>query len=501
MNRFNKIGFAKSRFNCKNLLVESKSMLYVVTGLFPLIYLCMRPLSGPHFFRQAQTAWPVRMWSTKGFSLMPMLPTKGERHLTWLLELPLFQYLAFLMHKAFFLSVDKSVRLLGLTFMIGSVFLLIKYFFQLRGKNLKIAMAAAVLNPYMLYWGTTGLIDWLALFVTLLGFLLFLKYRGTHAIPLRIFVTALVILACLVKYPTAFCGALMALGHPDFKYERSKSLLKQTKLIFWIIAISVGTLAVKAYGIFQSSLYPGSDPRHVWDLNSAIYSWDFGTRTQYAQLPMHLMEIYGRLSRTLSTPLVVFLIVVVTIALNPRTIRTILYMLSASLIFVSIFINLNLVHDYYQIPVATIFSTLVGIGIQQIYSSLSKAKLFPAVAILVIPILFTLTMQDQTARTYVKELFSKSYETPGCPAPRMIQNPILQLGNDDPEYFYACNVQGFILQTGEPSDVLAFKEEKSNYHFVYRQPNQSWGEIKQALEGFGGHIQETDDHWAKILWR
>jgi len=484
---------ARSRKSLRN-----KTLLYM--PFIPLVYFCGRPLSGPHFFRQAQTAWPIRMWDLHGFSLMPMLPTKGIAHQTWLLEFPLFQYFAFLVHIIARISVDFSVRFLALCFMIGSVRLVLREIFKRSNEKITVATYIAVLNPYMLYWGTTGLIDWMALFLTLRGFISTMSTEKGRNSAKWVGGILCILLAYVIKFPTALFGSLMILGHEHFDLRSLKSLQKLKNLRNWTIIVFCGGILVKIYGIFQSSLYPITDPRHVWDLNSAIYSWDFGTRDQYVHVLLHISEIYGRFSRTMSTPMVLALSLSIIFSLNRKFRYSIILLISSCAVYLAIFINLNLVHDYYQIPIGVVCSSILGFGVHTILDKISKTGVKLLVIFLIVIIPFLATFQDQTSRTYVKELFAKSHQTPGCPAPKEVRSPVLQIGNDDPEYFYACNLEGFILQTGEPSDVEVFNQEKTHYAYVYRQPGQRWNEVETALFRIGGKIKVISSQWSKISW-
>lgn len=474
-----------------------KNLLLLLFFIF-LLDLCSRPLSGPHFFRQAQTAWPLRMWDLRGFNLIPMLPTKGIYHESWLLEFPLFQYLAFFEHKLLFVSVDMSVRILSMALCASLIFFYLRSYFGLQNSELKIAFYLTFMNPYMLYWGTTGLIDWLAFGLTSFGYGYFwsaLRNRRLLLIPLLLLV---IISGFLVKFPSALIGAIISLSNPNAWTSTSKSTISKARtFLIWFAVTSAGTLSTYIYGLFQSSLYPPSDPRNVWDLTTTPKSWYFGSLTQYEHLLTHDSEIYGRLARTIMSPTVIVLILIYGLLVHRKYRKTLVTMILASIFYVSIFLNVNLVHDYYQIPVATVLSLSIGFILVKFVTKFNRKWL---IVFMLSVFTFAVTLPDQTARTYVRELFARTHQTPGCPSPAVVQSPVIQIGNDDPEYLYACNLMGFIYQSAEPSDVVVFQKEKKEYKYVYRQPAQNWSQVNDVISSLEGRITEINDYWARVTW-
>jgi hypothetical protein len=338
--------------------------LYFAPLLFLFLYLfsfTARPISGPHAFRQAHTAFPVRMWIENGFNfLRPEVPIKGLNS-PWPFEFPAFQGVAYGIHKLITLigvstlSVDRSIRIAGLIFFVLNVILLLqvsKRVFQVPAIFLSIAITSVLVNPYIFLWSTTGLIDWFALFFgSFAAFLLLIlpKQSSIHLFKFDNIVFASIFLSVglMVKGPSAFFGFLFY----------ALISVATSKKITWADTVQVSStflVSIVPFFIWQNyvkSFTPVGDPKRYIHVSSDNTSWYFGSSEQYTHFYDYFNFILNRLA-SVSVPIkTLFILSILVILIKDAYRRFVMAITLVCSIYLLIFINLNTIHDYYQIAI------------------------------------------------------------------------------------------------------------------------------------------------------
>ena len=450
-----------------------------------LLSFTSRPISGPHAFRQAHTAFPVRMWLENGFSFFrPEVPIKGI-NTPWPFEFPAFQGFAYVIHKILTsiglnaVSVDQSIRVSGLIFFALNIMLLVitmRMKYAVSPLVVTSIIMLSLVNPYIFLWSTTGLIDWFALFFgSASAYLLFfpknaLRRSRDSKISFIIAVT-LLSTGLMVKGPTAFSGFLFyfILSIPSF---RDIDLQK--------LRLSAGSFVVSLIPFFLWQQYvktftPVGDPKKYIHVDSENISWYFGTREQYLKFNDYLDFIVNRLS-SVTYPIKWIMILVFLTYLLRKSLRfQIVTITLTCLTYLFIFVNLNTVHDYYQI--AIIIPCLFLTVVLPILVFVSQNSKFPMVIkalgffVLITFVGFNLkeNISNPEGAMYYESLTAESsgFDTTAITRQTRLNDGVITLGwPDDPAPLYAANRIGFAIGHSYDFEWIGLNKQQFQYLWV-----------------------------------
>lgn len=478
---------------------QVKFFLPLVIANLPLIYFCFRPIGGPHSFRQAQTAFPLQYWDRHGFNVVPSLPIKGSDHQVWILELPVFQWIAYVLHSLTPLPINFCLRSLALFCMISSFYLVLKHVFGLQGTPLLLGIILAEYTPFTMLWGTTGLIDWLALLFSIAAYLIIIQASPTESSRRIILGTFLLVIAYLIKAPTAIFVTIFMVAHPFFRFDNTFSVIVK-KIKYYLLATLIAASSVRIWTVWESTLYPASDPRSIWVPNEKTRAWYFGNSTQYSELLQNLGAVFERFFSTVYGVFPTLLLILIAIISTKLSMKTLIPILACT-IYVAIFINLNLVHDYYQIPVAFGILSVVVYAVMQVGKLVSQkifSLIFISASIAIVGV--GSSTPYFASQYYIYSLISNSPRVDGCPAPKEVKEPVLLLGGENnPEYLYSCKFEGFMLED-TPIDHNVFGKRREEYRFMYLRSSQPKSDIREYLGRYSVKIYKVDRNWYKLVW-
>lgn len=327
----------RNKFNALSLII--------ITCVLPHLVYLNRQIVEPHAWRQSQTAWPIWSWLNHKSSLFTnSIPIKGNFQ-NWPLEIPIVQFIGYLISKITNLSPESSLRIIGIISEVLTwiVLYLIGIKKKLPEKQLITLLVFFALTPYVIWWWGTGLIDLTATAAGVSAIYL-LNYCNLQNKPRNIFLILIVAIAISIKPSIAILYSIIA----TLIYY-----IKQKKIPVNFISIQIIlNLAYLFWNKIRSENIANSDPRTGWTLSSRNFSFLFGSKEQYLNPIPDFIHISVRfLPTVLGLGMSLFLLLAIITKRMPG--RIYIYLI-ATILILYLFINLNFVHDYYQIPLVPI---------------------------------------------------------------------------------------------------------------------------------------------------
>lgn len=362
----------------------------------------------PHAWRQAQTAWTVEGWLKNGFQPFNMyLPIKGYLT-TWNIEFPFVQYVAYTIALLTSFSSELSLRIIGLLSLFVTciaIEIILKKFISNTARHLSILIFC--LAPYVLWWWSTGLIDLTSTALGIMGFAISIN-KQHYDKCFWIFIVLSFFFSTLIKPSIGFLYlAWLILFNLMIKKNKTKfNIVDINKILPPIVGCGIGLACYMIWTRTFANSLDQNDPRHGWLLNDNNFSFYFGSKDQYLNFWTYFFEIGNRLlPATLGYVGIVIILTSTLTKLNPLAISG---LVSVS-ISVYIFINLNYVHDYYQIAIVPILFVAFFISLNQIFvGKAAYQKYYYAVLSLTIILTFTFN----TSKGYVKSLWNRPWVPP-----------------------------------------------------------------------------------------
>jgi hypothetical protein len=486
------------KFNVKDIrnqsiyteLATSVLLLHFVFWLFSK---CFYPISGPHSFRQAQTNWPVKIWSLEGFApFRPEIPVKGPEHFTWLLEFPLFQWIVYFVHTSLNTPIDFASRLSGLCFALGTISIFAYLIHKHYRTSFSFNFLVFAVNPYFINWGTTGLIDWAAVFFGSLSALFVHRAIGSNKnIFFQITPIIFLSLGSMIKPSHAiltFCFSISIIF-----FTNVKKIKNQSKTIFsLILVITAGTISGLIWTDTVNRQYEITDPRHIWSLNNSTKNWYFGTKEQYQNA---LPETWSLINQTLQSSLGTYLFVIAIIVsmFHLKSSISSLMILVGIILYISIFINLNLIHAYYQIPVYLGLTCLILIGFAQLKSKLRNFLALPILLLYFFQISFQTSASGESS-SYLEFVQSRTNVVNECPKFINLDEPILTFQAENPYSFYVCGFKAHMVNPESDVDYEVAKNYQSKFSYVFASDPSMYTKAESFYLQFGKRLVATQSN-------
>lgn len=489
------------------IIRSSSEKLFFGLVLFQVIFLywsALRPLAGRHDFRQAQTNWPVKIWLEEGFRpFAPSVPIKGVAQESWLLEFPLFQWLVYVVSQITSINSDYVARLIALSCAVSIVAIVAQILNKQFQNKYFLILFIFIFNPFFYYWSTTGLIDWLALFLGVAAGYLFVSNQSRKNNFIFLIVIFLMSLGSMTKMSHTFYGfALVYLlsiyTHKEHLTFSSISFKEKLNLILIFLA---SIFAFLIWSRSTSSLYDSKDSRSIWSVSPETFEWYFGTLSQYVNILGNLGIILQRFLSTTLPTLIFITILFFVLARSSKTFILFLVIL-LNLFYLAVFINLNVVHDYYQIPLTLFTATFLVLFLKYFFEFFKSNQInFLVAPLLGLTFVSFLTFSTDLGQQYFGAVISKSENVANCPSRNQIKGPIFVLRVEDPALFYHCNLKAFMVVEGRESDEANFANERFEYEFAFIPDPVELERNARFLEKFGGTlIDELEPGWYRINW-
>jgi hypothetical protein len=341
-------------------VLKERYFLLIIMVLVGLRFLHFGPfIDGPHTWRQADTANFIWDFYQNGIDLFnPSVCWMGG-HKTLLFEFPLPEAIAAMLYQVFGPDLIWA-RIVFLLFFIGSIFYLYKLVRLFGNKHLaEITTVIYTMMPLALFYSRAIHIDFSALF-----FAFGMTYQfavGIQQESRRELLKGAMLgtFAFLIKAPYAFYFALPLL-YVIIRDKKWKFCLKQSWVFLIPVVLFVLWIQYTKHVNSQApnwSFIPGY--RNFTD-NS---HWYYGNLKQRQNIE-NWQTIYDRLSNEIlgGFGAALFLLGVVTQAWRKQFLFFTIWLLCMPL-YVIIFFNLNIIHNYYQIPFLAPVAIFIAMGI------------------------------------------------------------------------------------------------------------------------------------------
>jgi hypothetical protein len=165
-------------------------------------------------------------------------------------------------------------------------------------------------------------------------------------------------------------------------------------------------------------------------------------------------------------------------------------------------INLNIVHQYYQIPL--VYS--LGLIIIFFYESLKELVVFRENQKVIVLILFLVSLYSVSnagtdSKSYLNMVMLNENNENLCPLDASIEGPVLVPKIENPGYLYRCGLTSFQSDFSNSTDVESFLKERFRYHYMYSSSNASdpsLNDLKSKLKI--KKIEPLGENWFKIYF-
>ena len=483
-----------STHDTKNFLVRLSLILYSTV----FFYTCFRYVGGYHAYRQSQTNFPIAQWLDLGFSpFNPRVPFIGVKEI-WLLELPIFQWIGYLLVLITSLPVDFVSRVFALSLSFGSILVFLKLS---KVSNSWIPFLAISCNPYFLYWATTGLVDWLAIFCAVAGVYFYQSYSRTIGPKGKLFLAfsfVFLMISGLIKLPLAlFISAIAIVAW--LHESNSKRFFERKFLVLYLLVLTQVSVSL-LWSKWVNQLYPAGDPRHLWTTTRDNFGWYFGSKQQYLEIFQNVIIVLKSYVESSNVFLLPFLVMTLFIKTKKRFYALIL--IALCLIYLGIFINLNLVHAYYQFPIIFVSLLLLVFYLKATYSH----KLRLILNSLFLGFWFiglALSLNDDVGSQYLKFSATKVTSEYLCPPEQEVYGPVLSINvPTGPAIYYKCDLKGFDVFLVSEDQIRAAVAERKQYRFAYVHDDLNLEELKTFLTSNDGEIsKKISPNWYSIVWK
>jgi hypothetical protein len=204
----------------------------------------------------------------------------------------------------------------------------------------------------------------------------------------------------------------------------------------------------------------------------------------------------------LSTSIIAFVLILVGAISSKKKQKYIALLMLASVGYISVFINLNIVHAYYQIPLlySMVACLLIAITKEDKKNDMKfnrKGFLLSAWILgLSLNLLFT------PAKGYLQAIQSDDSSGVVCPINSKVVEPVLSVNiPTGPTLFYKCELDGFNVLTSSSAQVNAAYLERKDYKFAYFENDANFLELESFLSQNGGKVEGVvSRNWVSINW-
>ncbi|MFC1560239.1 ArnT family glycosyltransferase [Candidatus Margulisiibacteriota bacterium] len=405
-----------------------------------------------------------------------------------ILEFPIYQAMTAVLWHAFSPSAMYG-RLLSIFFTILSsifLYLLAKKLFDYRIAAFSILFF--LFSPLILSYSRTVMLEPMVIVLFLSSLYLYLTWLDNNKSFFWILATITSTIFVLVKPP--YMLILMPVIFA-YKFNKEDILTKRClPLYFSFFVQGIFLLLWQYHTHVTTSLYP-----HNFSFAAASFSWYFGKAGQWLNPNTYffiLRRIFERITGIMGA---IFLILPLWGWKQlPATIKT---WLIASIVYIVIFINLNFVHDYYQLIIIPMIAIFMAIGFEKILNLVhSKKNLFLFIIIFMIAYYNSsialeffkqkdvLINRTETIKQYCPPRSNAAYF--GC-----------DLDPNLPDYHYLSNTKGLNIQLTSKhlsqEDILALNKRDNIRYFIFlgKSP-QNIGSVFKQLKGSLLYMQKDE---------
>ena len=326
-------------------------------------------IDGPHVLRQSHVASNIEHFLACGILCVPDTYAKSLQYKMY--DFPLYQHMVTILCSFFSTEVVQTGRavniiLYGLLYIV--LYQLMNHW-QLSRQFIATVLLLYTFSPLHIFFSRAIIPDNLAISLAFLSFLCFLKWQTPTRPSSKLMYACMVMtgmLATLIKNPTylPFVIAIILWFIVQHQWRRlfSKEMLLFGALIF-------GT--VIAFKLFSNYVNSGSFRTPAWD-----YAWYFSTLSQRMQSLTYTRIIHRFFRELVSPP--VFILALLGLFQYVFDKRgsgekiAMLGLLGGSGVTILLFLNVNSLHNYYQLPYVFLPCFFAGYFIDNFFIQLKK---------------------------------------------------------------------------------------------------------------------------------
>jgi hypothetical protein len=385
--------------------------LIILVALVLRIYHVSYPLNDLHAFRQTQTAGLIRDFYRDGINLLyPRIITLGDPGYV-VLEFPLYQAISAILYHVFNPNVIYA-RLASIFF--GLLSIIFVYRLTKRFLDHKTAIFAALFFAFMplnIFFNRVPIPDTLTILLSLIMLDFMIEGINNRKNIFLFFGIIAGSLGLMMKSPYV---APLFLPVIYIVYRRERKL----KAFFDIRFVAAFIIPVTMMILWQqhansvNEKYFNNDYYPFSELYSAVVvklhpfnTWYFGTIAQRLDISNYLIIIQRIFKEILSMAGLFFLIAGFITLIKKKIAAFFLIWLCSVLLSILLFFNLNIIHNYYQLPLTPILAIFCGAGATYLSSFFQNKKV--AFTLTAVFISFYLIMSYSIAL----EFFEKTNES------------------------------------------------------------------------------------------
>lgn len=446
-------------------------------------------LDNPHVWRQSDVAFVIRDFYRHGVDLLHPAVCWMGNHKTLIFDFPIYQAITALLSGLMGPSLITA-RLVALMFFVFSA----RYLYLIAVELLdipsgRVALLIYLITPLSLFYSRAVHVDFTAMCFSLgMTYHYLLAIRNNNMKHLLIG-TALALFAWLVKAPYVFY-MVFPLAWEYFRQPNKKWLLFRSPLLL---------IPIAAFWAWTRHVYQVNGEAPDWHFipNYRLFNdnshWYYGTWQQRTD-PENWLLLIRRLQNEAAGWITSGLAILgVFFSLRIKKNATLLLWLLGVVVYLVIFFNLNVIHNYYQIPFVPLIAIFASVGIQRGLAFASRSDKRLTIAIILMAITGeNLLFAEQNYYGKPDGLYSVGHvinqETP--------PNSLVLVSSGGltvhcPIILYAADRTGWSVPAQDLSAKIALKlyQEGCRYIILHR-PDLPGGEFEQFITYFS---------WKKVM--
>lgn len=350
--------------------IATNHRFLLITGilvLFRVMHLS-NDIDNPHAWRQYDTKQYIEGYYYDDVPFLEPIVCWMGGHKTLILEFPLPEYLVAQLYKVF----GPHVIVARIFFMVFFILAMLYFYKSLRlvfdNWVPEIATLVAGLMPLSIYYSRAVHIDFFAIAFAM-GTLYFtmksIREQTLHYIFIAMFLSSI---AFLTKAPYVFYLALPILL---FAYHEKQLIWILKSSVLFVVPVALFVIWIK-YSKFVNLKSPEWEIIPNFNRFTEMWYWYFGT-WQQRMLPEKWILIGTRIyEEVLGISGLILMLIGLIFYKKNKSYYWSIALLIGTILYVCIFFNLNVIHNYYQLPFILCCAPLIALGVQWIIDKSSQ---------------------------------------------------------------------------------------------------------------------------------
>ena len=485
----------------KNYSIEI--LIFVVASIVRLYHITY-PIYDWMSFRQTQTVSTILNYYRNGIDLLhPTVNSIGSTGIL-VLEFPLFQAISALIYKLFAPDIIYIRFFSIICCLVTALYLykLVRYLFNKEAAIFSIIFF--LFAPLNIFFSRTPMIESFVAMLSIIFlyyFILWIDQRKTYMLFIGVIVASLAIIVkppySLIMFPVIVYYAFFKAGLKVFKDKLFLLgvFIPLITMILWQMHANFTNNAFNSLTDYPYQQLHGAFEVKLDQLNT----WYFGTMSQRFDILTYAV-IGKRIYYEILTILGVIL-VLISIPLKDRK-HGILFevWLATTILSFIVLLNLNYVHDYYQLPIVSILSIYCGIGFNILWQKIKSINIIKdyknkVLVIILLFYLFNVAFVMKSAGYYQQPYpgyydFGKQIQTSLSNNNDMVAISTVSEDLWNPVILYFADKKGYMLPQSQLNQEMIdyFREKKvvwliiTNYEQYKKKYNTNIMENYPVLE-------------------